>query len=161
MMLHEWAMRYSIDSEALNELRVMMGTVPDIEWSTLSIAPPSEAGVQVAIRLEASNKGIRLFRNNVGACMDPKSNRLIRYGLCNESKAMNEKLKSADLVGIRPVLIEQHHVGMVIGQFVARECKPGGWIFKGTKREIAQRTFIEMINALGGDARFADSAGTL
>lgn len=121
----------------------------------------SEAGVQAVIRLEASRKGLRLFRNNVGAFEDPQTGRWVRYGLANDSKQMNQQIKSSDLIGIRPVVIEPGHIGQTIGQFVAREAKEGRWKYRGSKREQAQLRFLQLIASFGGDACFANGEGTL
>ena len=120
----------------------------------------NETTIQDQIRLEASQAGLRLWRNNVGACRDTKG-RLIRYGLANDSAAVNRALKSSDLIGIRPVVVTQEHVGRIIGQFVAREVKRSGWEYHGTPREQAQLRFIELVRSLGGDACFATGKGTL
>ena len=62
----------------------------------------TESNVTAAIRLEAAQAGHLLWRNNVGACVDTRG-RYIRYGLANESKAVNANIKSSDLVGITPM----------------------------------------------------------
>lgn len=120
----------------------------------------SEAGIQSAVRLEASNAGYRLWRNNVGATYTPKGD-FIRYGLANDSAMLNAQIKSADLIGIKPVLITQEMVGMIIGQFLSREIKSADWKYSGTPREQAQLAWAELILALGGDACFATGVGTL
>lgn len=74
---------------------------------------------------------------------------------------MNKVIKSADLIGIRPVLITPGHVGLVIGQFVSREIKPTGWKYTGKAREEAQLRWAELVAACGGDAAFATGEGTL
>lgn len=157
MNLYPWAIKWGVSVEAIEELRQLLGAV--------NTNPPhkvgeSEGAIQNRIRLEASQKGLRLFRNNVGACMDENGN-FIRYGLANDSKKMNDLIKSSDLIGIRPVVIQQHHVGQIIGQFVAREVKAGNWSYTGTAREEAQLSFLELVASLGGDAAFANSEGTL
>jgi hypothetical protein len=152
MNLYEWANRWNIPPAAITELRTMMGQV--------NTDPPpanglSEAAIQANIRLDATRKGMRLWRNNVGA-VETEDGRFIRYGLCNDSKKMNQTIKSSDLIGIKPVTIEPHHVGTVIGQFVAREVKAGNWRYSGSAREEAQARFIELVVSLGGDAKFAN-----
>lgn len=120
----------------------------------------SEAGILSDIRLEASERGIRLWRNNVGATYTP-TGQFIRYGLANDSAQLNTVIKSADLIGIRPVIITQEHVGITIGQFVSREVKKPGWRYAGTDREKAQLTWADLILSLGGDACFTTGRGTL
>lgn len=74
--------------------------------------------------------------------------RFIRWGLANESKAMNERFKSADLIGVRPVLITQEMVGTVIGQFASVEVKRT----KGGVTHEAQANWRDVVNSLGGHA---------
>ena len=113
----------------------------------------SESLIQSQVRLEASKRGWRVFRNNVGAGR-LENGSWIRWGLCNETPALNAKIKSADLIGIRPVLITPDMVGRVIGQFVSRECKRPGWKFNpNDKRDVAQAAWARIINDLGGDAK--------
>ena len=150
------------------------------EWRTLypadyaahiaSMLPPceglgnheqSESNAQAMVRLEASRKGKLLFRNNVGAGTIMESNSFLRWGLANDSKAVNTKLKSGDLIGIQPVLITQAHVGQVIGQFLSREIKAPGWKYTGSDREKAQVRWAELILARGGDAAIVTGPGSL
>jgi len=119
-----------------------------------------EAETQALIRAEASAKGGRLWRNNVGVLLD-KRGVPIRFGLCNDSATVNAGLKSGDLIGIMPVLITPEMVGMYIGQFVSREVKRPGWEYHGDAREVAQQRWIDLINGLGGGAGFATEVGTL
>lgn len=155
--LTTWAVHWNVPAGALQELRAMMGIMPDAPEGRPG---RSEANVQSRVRLEAARKGLHLWRNNNGACVDENGNH-IRYGLANDSKKLNEFIKSSDLIGIRSVEIQPHHVGQVIGQFVAREVKPEGWVYSGTDREVAQRRFIELVTLHGGDARFCNEEGTL
>lgn len=154
MTLTQWAARHGVSAEALAELT---GIVTDPQSAPTG---QSEAAVQQLIRLEASRLGMRLFRNNVGACKDD-TGRVIRYGLCNDSAQMNKAVKSSDLIGIRPVIITPDMMGHTIGQFVAREVKRPGWSYRGTDREVAQQAFGQLILKLGGDFKFCTGEGSL
>lgn len=154
----QWAIRHGVSHVALAELRQLMGI--DKSTDAASDSGKSEAAVQTAVRLEASRVGARLWRQNVGACKDD-TGRIIRYGLCNDSAALNKRIKSSDLVGIRPVIITPDMVGHTIGQFIAREIKKPSWHYTGTDREKAQLAFGELVISLGGDFAFANSEGSL
>lgn len=157
MIIDNWAIQYGVSREAVEALRQLLGA---IQTDPSPQAGESEAAIQTRIRLEASQKGARLWRNNVGAgTLDNGS--FVRWGIANDSKAMNNQIKSSDLIGIRPVLITPDMVGHTIGQFVAREVKDGKWKYKATSRECAQLRFMELVISLGGDACFANREGTL
>lgn len=157
-LLTQWAARWSAPPQAMAELgALLMGL--DVQPAEV-LDGASESRVQSLIRLEAADKGIRLWRNNVGAGKT-EAGTFVRYGLANDSAAVNLRLKSADLIGIRPVLIRPEHVGHTIGQFVSREVKRGGWVWSGTEREQAQAAWAALVNSTGGDARFAAGVGTL
>ena len=115
-----------------------------------------ESTVSDEVRLKASQLGWRLWRNNVGVAVD-KRGIPVRYGLCNESKRMNTKTKSSDLIGIRPVVITQDMVGKVIGQFVAVEVKRSNWKWSGSPRELAQLNYHGIVNELGGYGVFMNN----
>lgn len=157
MNLNQWAIKHQIPFEAVEDLKREFGLV--------STDPnphdgESEAAIQTRIRLEASRLGARLWRNNVGATATDEGG-FIRYGLANDSKQMNKTTKSSDLIGLRPVIIQQYHVGQIIGQFVAREVKHGSWEYSGDEKELAQLNFLQLVVSMGGDAAFANSEGTL
>lgn len=154
--LNEWAIKWGVPAGAVVELKQIFGLLP---CPLLPAADElkSEAAVQAAVRAEAGRQGIRAWRNNVGALQDA-TGRWVRYGLANDSKSLNEKVKSADLIGIKPVLITPALVGQTIGQFWSRECKPGGWVFTGTDREQAQLKWAEILTSLGADAAFTTGA---
>lgn len=158
MTLEQWAIKWGAPYAALEDLRRDFGCI-NTDPTPLPKGN-NEAAVQAKVRLEASRAGARLWRNNVGATMDDRGN-FIRYGLANDSKQMNEVIKSSDLIGIRPVLITPQHVGHTFGQFIAREVKEPSWNFSGTNRERAQLKFLELIKSMGGDACFATGEGTI
>src|SRR5690606_9210635 len=101
-----------------------------------------------------------LLRNNSG-CFYDRRGVLIRFGLGNESSKSNLISKSPDLIGGRELIITQEMVGKKILQFLAREVKKPGWVYKGTPREVAQKNFIDDINSRGGDAMFVTDVGSI
>lgn len=147
--LYTWGAKWGVSLEALHDLQTQMG----MHAQGTVVTGDSEAAVQNNVRLAYARAGVPLWRNNVGALQDP-TGRWVRYGLCNDSKAVNEKVKSGDLIGIKPVVITPQMVGHRIGQFVSRECKAPGWSYKATEREQAQLAWAELILSLGGDAGF-------
>lgn len=147
-MLNDWATRWGVSHAALADLKRLVG-LDGHEGHGES----SEAAVQARVRLEATARGERVWRNNVGAGK-LEDGSFIRFGLANDSATVNARIKSADLVGIRPVLITQQHVGHTIGQFVSYECKRSGWRYTGSDREIAQLRWAMLILTMGGDACF-------
>lgn len=160
MSLHDWAARWRLSPECVRDLQATLGLLTPPLAPDAPAHGKSEAWAQSVIRLEASQKGIKLFRNNVGALKDERG-RVVRYGLANDSAAMNSVVKSADLIGARPVLIGPQHVGHIIGQFVSREVKSPNWKYTGTGREPAQLAWANLINSCGGDAAFATGEGSL
>ncbi len=161
MNLNQWAIKWGVPFEAVEDLRREFGAINTDPGPQALIVSGSEGAIQNIVRVEGSVKGMRLWRNNTGVAMDENGDRTIRYGLCNDSQKINKVIKSADLIGISPRLIIPEDVGTIIGQFIARECKPSGWQYTATEREKAQLKFIELVASLGGDATFASSEGTL
>lgn len=153
--LLEWQRKHGITAEALADLVTIVGL--DVPRSTKD---KPEARVQDEARLLASKMGWRLFRNNVGVLKDERGVP-VRYGIANDSPAMNKRIKSSDLIGVRPVVITPDMVGSTIGQFVAREVKKAGWKYKGTEHEEAQLAFGTLIIGLGGDFKFYSGEGEL
>jgi hypothetical protein len=131
----------------------------------------SESRVQSLVRLEAAAKGVYLWRNNVGAgsiapdhcptCGHDTDRRPIRWGLANDSAKLNKVLKSADLIGGRPVVITPDMVGKTVLVFTSRECKPEGWEPDNSERYLAQKAWADLINKLGGDAAIVTGVGSL
>lgn len=114
----------------------------------------SETAVQTDVRLAASRDGGRLWRNNSGVAQDLDTGQVVRFGMSNDSKEVNAKTKSSDLIGIMPITITQSMVGKKIGVMYCREVKREGWTYKGTPIEVAQKNFIDIVNSLGGNAGF-------
>lgn len=119
----------------------------------------SEAHAQSQVRLEAAAKGLHLFRNNVGVLRD-ENGRPVRFGLANDSAAINAVLKSSDLVGWRPVTITLDMVGQTVAVFTCREIKTPGWTHPRNDHERAQQRWIDLVNTHGGDAAFATGPGS-
>jgi hypothetical protein len=154
----QWAIRNRVSDQALSELRAIFGTI-DTPITNVPTGA-SEAAVQAQVRLEAARKGLKLWRNNVGVLRDER-NVPVRYGLANDSKLLNQTVKSGDLIGWRPVIITPAHVGSLIAQFVSRECKRPDWKYSGDDHERAQLRWVEVVTADGGDAAFCNREGTL
>lgn len=157
--LQTWAARWAIPQPALAELQANLlgldGGAPVPE------AGLSEAAVQSRVRVVASQMGMRLWRNNVGAFHDAAAGVHVRFGLANDSKQVNEVIKSGDLIGIRPRLIGPADVGRTIGQFVSFECKRGDWRWTASDREVAQQNWAALVVSLGGHAQFINDARQL
>lgn len=150
-LLHQWAERHNVTPAALADLAALLSN--DVAVS-LTGGLANESDVQNRIRLEASRRGWLLFRNNVGAGkLDNGS--FVRWGLANDSEALNRRCKSADLIGVRPIRIQPAHVGHTLGQFVSIECKRAGWAYRGNDRERAQMKWATTIQSAGGHAVFA------
>ena len=85
-----------------------------------------------------------MWRNNVGVLVDA-TGRPLRYGLANDSKALNTVLKSGDLIGWDRV-----------GRFVSIECKaPNGRVHP------AQENWRALVCATGGRALIVRDAREL
>ena len=104
----------------------------------------SEAAIQQDIRLLlGSSPGIRAFRNNCGAYKDPRSGRVIRYGL---------HTGSADLIGWQSVVITPEMVGQRFARFLSVEVKtPAGRV------SPEQETWRQAVQKAGGIAVVARS----
>lgn len=154
--LDAWAIRHHVSAEAMDELRRgFRPLAPALEG-----IPTAEAHAQSLVRIEAAQLGIHLWRNNNGALKDERGVP-VRFGLANDSAAINRVFKSSDLIGIRPLMVTPAMVGKVVGQFVAREMKHPGWTYADTPRERAQAAFLHAVQAKGGDAAFATGPGSL
>lgn len=159
MSIYEWSTKWNVPMVAIHELLRGFGLRDTEHFEDSGNAATNESTAQSEIRLDARHHGVILWRNNVGALKN-EAGRPVRYGLANDTPALNKKIKSGDLIGAKPIKIEQRHVGTVIGQFVSREAKPSDWTYTGTEHEEAQKRWMEIIINLGGDAAFATGKGS-
>ncbi len=143
MTFDDWALCYPEAAQALRAALVPQTAFP--------LAGKSEAAVQQQVRYDAAKAGDILWRNNLGVMVN-EAGVPVRYGLANDSKQMNQQVKSADLVGIRRVLITPAMVGTFVGVFMSRECKHGDWRWTGSDREQAQLAWASLVWSFGGDA---------
>jgi hypothetical protein len=158
--ISQWAIRWRVPIQALQELEGIFGLGQFPAFASIEDKPHSESYVQSLVRLEAGRKGVKLWRNNVGVLND-ETGRPVRYGLGNDSPALNKAIKSGDLIGWRSITITPDLVGTKLAQFVSRECKKPNWNYSGTDREQAQLRWAEVINADGGNACFVTGEGSL
>lgn len=153
----DWARRHGVSADALRDL---------VQVLAPECAPPppkagtSEAAVTSRVRLEASAKGYTLWRNNVGALLDKRGVR-VRFGLANDSTAMNARIKSADWIGWRKVVVTPDMVGQTLAVFASVEMKEAGWRYSGAGREAAQMTWAQLVAASGGVGVIVSEAGSL
>lgn len=159
MNLQQWAERWGVPPQAFAELAACSIVEPDPD---ALVGGKSEAFVQSLIRLEAARAvpPCFLWRNNIGAGK-LSSGSFVRWGLANDSRKLNERLKSGDLIGIRSMVVTPAMVGHRFGQFVSRECKREEWKYSGSLEENAQLAWATLINSLGGDAQIVKATGTL
>jgi hypothetical protein len=104
----------------------------------------AETTLQQQIRLAVgTNPDARLFRNQVGSLPDPRTGRLVTFGLARGS---------ADLIGWRTVTITQAMVGSRIAVFTSIEVKtPTGRV------SSIQQAWLAVVQAAGGIAGIARS----
>lgn len=97
----------------------------------------SEANNLKDIQLKTSAiKGVRLFRNNVGAAKMANGD-FLYYGVCNPG--------GSDLIGWTQVEVTQEMVGKKVAVFTAIEVKSD----TGTAKD-AQKNFIRVVKESGG-----------
>lgn len=112
-----------------------------------------EQDVLNKFRMDKAQQGVELWHNLSGALYNP-AGRLVRFGLCNDSPTINQKIKSADLIGGEEITITHEMIGTKILQLVAYEVKHPEWKYRGDRHEAAQKVFIDKINRKGGKAAF-------
>jgi hypothetical protein len=151
--LYAWAKRHGVTWQAIEDLRHVLGT--DLPALPI-LADRSEAAVQSRIREAAPRAGYMLWRNNCGALLDERGVP-IRYGLANDTPALNKRLKSSDLIGWRATLVTPDMLGTYVAVFASFEVKEAVWTYKGTEREKAQESWLHLVAKDGGIARFITS----
>lgn len=144
--LHRWAADWNIPRAALMDLQLRL--MPPTVKTDEAVRP--EHTVTTHVLRSATLAGVWLTRNNVGA--GKVSGRFMRWGLCNESAAVNDVIKSADLIGWRKVLIGPHHVGRQIAQFASVEVKASDWKPSDNEHDVAQARWRDWVLASGGFA---------
>lgn len=104
----------------------------------------AETTLQQQIRLAlGTNPDARIFRNQVGSLPDPRTGRLVTFGLARGS---------ADLIGWRTVTITQAMVGTRLAVFTSIEVKTATG---GLRPE--QQQWIHAVTQAGGIAGIARS----
>ena len=95
-----------------------------------------------------------LYRNNSGALPDKEKN-LVRFGLGNDSKQLNEIWKSPDSVGGIPITITPDMVGRTFLVLCGFEDKKPGWTLRPSDaRGHAQNNCLQDWRQAGGIAGF-------
>jgi len=104
----------------------------------------AETTLQQQIRLAVgTNPDARIFRNQVGSLPDPRTGRLVTFGLARGS---------ADLIGWRTVTVTSAMVGQRIAVFCSIEVKtPTGRV------RPEQQAWLEAVQHAGGIAIIARS----
>ena len=103
-----------------------------------------ETTLQQEIRLAlGTNPDARLFRNQVGSLPDPRTGRLVTFGLAKGS---------ADLIGWRTVVVTPEMVGTRLAVFLSIEVKtPTGRV------SPTQQAWLSVVQGAGGLAGIARS----
>ena len=99
----------------------------------------AETTLQQQIRLAVGTRSdLKLFRNQVGSLPDPRTGRLVTFGLAKGS---------ADLIGWRTVTVTPEMVGQRIAVFTSLEIKtPSG------RLSPAQTHWLHAVRSAGGIA---------
>lgn len=143
--LEQWQIKHNISNAAMTDLYYLFQ--PD---GTHHEDGSSESATSRECELISARYGQRLWRNNSGALKN-EDGMMVRYGLGNTSARLNSVMKSSDYIGIKTLLIQPHHVGTKIGQFVAIEMKKPNWhLTPSDKRGQAQATFGAVVTNAGG-----------
>ena len=113
--------------------------------SRVEIMANLETTLQQEIRLAlGTNPDARLFRNSVGSLPDPRTGRLVTFGLARGS---------ADLIGWRTITVTQAMVGTRLAIFTSIEVKTP----TGGRIRPEQQAWLEAVHHAGGIAGIARS----
>lgn len=160
MTYEQWAERYPGAAQAL--LQVIAPT----EQHVVDADGTTEAWAQQRVRMQVARQGSMAWRNNVGAtpancraCGAPQQP--VRYGLANDSHALNKQIKSSDLICAIRRRVVPEMVGTTIAQFGSIECKRPGWTFTGRGEEAGQAAWLALVARLGGYATFSTGEAQL
>jgi hypothetical protein len=106
----------------------------------------AETTLQQQIRVAlGTSPNLRLFRNQVGSLPDPRTGRLVTFGLARGS---------ADLIGWRTITIGPEHIGQRLAVFTSIEVKtPTGRV------RPEQQAWLSVVQGAGGFAGIARSVG--
>lgn len=106
----------------------------------------AETDLQQRIRLALGTQpDLRIFRNQVGSLPDPRTGRLVQFGLARGS---------ADLIGWRTIVVTPEMVGQRLAVFTSIEVKtPTG------RLTPVQRAWLGAVHQAGGIAGVARSVG--
>jgi len=104
----------------------------------------AETTLQQQIRLAlGTNPDVRIFRNQVGSLPDPRTGRLVTFGLARGS---------ADLIGWRTITVTPDMIGQRLAIFTSIEVKtPTGRV------RPEQQAWLETVQQAGGIAIVARS----
>jgi hypothetical protein len=98
--------------------------------------PPSETDLLRALQLDATQRGLRLFRNNCGAFRKPDG-AVLRYGVGSPG--------GSDLIGWTPHVVTATDVGRTLAVFTSVEGKR-----LPRRPTVDQMRFLEAVDAAGG-----------
>lgn len=143
----QWAKKWGVPPQAIKELGELSQAV------TLTPDTRSEAWLQSRLRLDAVRADVLLWRNNKGVLPDANGTP-VRFGLCNDNKAIGAAFASADLIGIKRVQIGPQHVGQTLGQFASIEVKAPG---APLKMRPGQKEWADLVTAWGGWAKITNT----
>lgn len=112
------------------------------------LMPNLETNLQQEIRLALGTiPSARIFRNQVGSLPDPRTGRLVTFGLTKGS---------ADLIGWRTVVVTPEMVGTTLAVFLSIEVKtPTGRV---TPQQQAWQAAVQQAGGISGIARSVSDA---